>query len=307
MNKQEIEAHLLLSELPHVGEKTLLRLLRLARERSLDPVGLLRLAADRLRREWGLRAATVEFLQRHAAEHRQRCQWLAHQFVEHGGWGATFLDPDFPERLRERLSPPAAMLFASGSPRLLNRPAYALLHSREPNSETLPAFATLVRAFAPYGFALVSSSHKATYRLAATLARCEGSPVLFVLDRGLLHVLGPQLDRDPLSGSRAERNCAEHTLALSTFRLFDHGVARSGRRRDQIVAALADVLVVVHARPGGFMERLALHAIERGQPVFTWRGQNPALLAAGAASMSAQEAAATAARLAASFPSAANG
>jgi hypothetical protein len=74
----------------------------------------------------------------------------------------------------------------------------------------------------------------------------------------------------------------EHTLVLSPFRLLDHAVARNGRRRDEIIGALADVIVAVHARPGGEIERVCLQALDRGQSVLSWYGENAGLVAAGA-------------------------
>ncbi|HUI26141.1 MAG TPA: hypothetical protein VL403_08665, partial [Candidatus Kryptonia bacterium] len=66
------------------------------------------------------------------------------------------------------------------------------------------------------------------------------------------------------------------------FRLRDHAVARNGPRRDELVAALADIVVAVHARAGGEIERICFAALDRGQCVVSWQGENPGLVAAGA-------------------------
>jgi predicted Rossmann fold nucleotide-binding protein DprA/Smf involved in DNA uptake len=75
---------------------------------------------------------------------------------------------------------------------------------------------------------------------------------------------------------------AEQTLVLSPFRLLDHASPRNGQRRDELIAALADVVVAVHARPGGEIERVCLEALDRGQCVLSWYGENAGLVAAGA-------------------------
>jgi hypothetical protein len=62
----------------------------------------------------------------------------------------------------------------------------------------------------------------------------------------------------------------------------DHASPRSGQRRDEIIAALADVIVAVNARPGGQMERVCLESLDRGQCVLSWYGENAGLVAAGA-------------------------
>lgn len=91
------------------------------------------------------------------------------------------------------------------------------------------------------------------------------------------------MDRDPFGfGPGRSPLDAERTLVLSPFRLMDHAVARNGRRRDELVAALADVIVAVHARAGGVIERVCLAALDRGQCVLSWYGENAGLVAAGA-------------------------
>ena len=74
---------------------------------------------------------------------------------------------------------------------------------------------------------------------------------------------------------------AERTLALSPFRLLDHAVARNGRQGDELIGALADIIVAVHARPGGEIERVCLEALDRGQSILSWYGENAGLVAAG--------------------------
>jgi hypothetical protein len=91
------------------------------------------------------------------------------------------------------------------------------------------------------------------------------------------------LDRDPFGfgPGRAVLDAAR-TLVLSPFRLRDPAVARNGPRRDQLVAALADIVVAVDTRPGGQMERICFEALDRGQCVLSWLGRNVGLVAAGA-------------------------
>lgn len=302
MDKERIEQLLLLSELPGVGERILHRLLARAAQCGVEPIAVLRWPAAELR-ELGLPRGTVDFLQAHGLEHRQRCAWLAQQLAAHGGWVVTWLDSAFPARLRQRLEPPPPLLFAAGPAALLRQPSCALLHSREPTAHTLEAYRSLVGLLARYRLTLVTSAHKATYRMAATFARSESCDAVVVLDRGLFHVLGPHLNRDPLGGLAPERAGLGQSLVISSARLFDYGLARSGQRRDQIVAALADLVIAVHARPGGFIESLCLQTLAAGRPVLSWRGESAALLAAGARPATSESVEALIASLAAITPS----
>jgi hypothetical protein len=62
----------------------------------------------------------------------------------------------------------------------------------------------------------------------------------------------------------------------------DHAVAHNGKQRDELIAAFADVIIAVSARPGGIIEHVCLQAIDQGQTVLNWYGENAGLVAAGA-------------------------
>ena len=61
----------------------------------------------------------------------------------------------------------------------------------------------------------------------------------------------------------------------------DHAVPRNGRAAMSSSAALADVIVAVHARPGGQIERVCFEALDRGQCVLSCTAKS-GLVAAGA-------------------------
>jgi hypothetical protein len=94
------------------------------------------------------------------------------------------------------------------------------------------------------------------------------------------------LARDPSGfGPRHSPLDPHRTLTLSSFRLHDHAAPHNGRRRDQLIAALGDMVIAVNARPGGEIERVCLQALDTGQSVLSWLGENAGLLEAGARSI----------------------
>jgi hypothetical protein len=106
---------------------------------------------------------------------------------------------------------------------------------------------------------------------------------VIVLDRGIFATFGARLDRDPFGfGPGRSLLDADRTCVVSPFRLMDHASPRNGQRRDELIVALADVIVAVHARAGGQIERVCLEALDRGQSVLSWYGENAGLVAAGA-------------------------
>ncbi|MCX8071777.1 MAG: DNA-processing protein DprA [Candidatus Binatia bacterium] len=290
-NKESLLYAVMLSELPQVGERIASAILARSAERGHGLASFFRLPAAVLRRDYSLPLAALRCLEHHAEAHRRRCEWLSANLHESGGWACTLLDPDYPRRLRHRADAPP-VLFFFGDPTCAAQPTIAPLHSRTPTEGTVGCIRAVVEAAARAGFAVVTSTGKAAYRLVGVTARALSVPRLVVLDRGLFSALGVELRADPFAYRGAAHPCAptEHgQLVCSPFRLLDHALPRSGRRRDALVAALADVIFALHARPGGEIERLCLAALEQGQPVLSWHGENPALLSAGAIPISGDD------------------
>ncbi|HVM95674.1 MAG TPA: DNA-processing protein DprA [Candidatus Acidoferrales bacterium] len=283
MDKESSLHAVMLSELPLVGDKAAARILEINRRRSHTLGTFFRLPDAVLRDDYKLAARTVARVCAERAAHEHRCQWLVDQVVQAGGMIWSLEDVDYPERLRLRLQPPATVLFGFGNPAVLTPPTLAVLNSRTLTEQAVSASLLSVQSAAAQGFALVGGGMKATYRITAVAGRAAAAPRVIVLDRGLFASFGARLDRDPFGfGPGRAPLDIERTLVLSPFRLMDHAVAHNGKRRDATVAALADVVVAVHARPGGEIEHVCLGALDRGQTVLSWYGENPGLVAAGA-------------------------
>ncbi|GIW44671.1 MAG: hypothetical protein KatS3mg077_1953 [Candidatus Binatia bacterium] len=273
----------MLSELPHVGERTARAILWRCAQRGHGLAAFFHLPAQVLRRDFVLPEAALRCLDQHLEAHRRRCEWLSAQLLACGGAAWTLLDPDYPERLR-RWSHAPPIIFTAGTPCALERSTLALLHSRTPTEQTVALVSLVVERAARAGFAVVTSNGKAAYRLVGVASRALSARRIVVLDRGLFSALGPSLARDPCTNAAPNEGVFRTDLQwiCSPFRLLDHAVPRNGRRRDAIVGALADVILALHARPGGEIERVCLEALDEGRPVLSWHGENPALVAAGA-------------------------
>ncbi len=283
MDKEMALQAVMLSELPHVGDKGAARILTLNQQRGHSLATFFRLPPAVLRDDYKLHPGAVERLSGERTAHESRCQWLLDQLTAAGGTVALCGAATYPTRVRERLNPPPVVLYSYGSAALLGTPLFAVLNSRTITEHSVAASLAVVQAGAAQGFTLVTGGMKTGYRIAAVAGRAAAAPRVVVLDRGILATFGAQMDRDPFGfGPGRSPLDAAHTLVLSPFRLMDHAVARNGRRRDELVAALADVVVAVHARAGGVIERVCLAALDRGQCVLSWYGENAGLVAAGA-------------------------
>ncbi len=283
MDKESALHAIMLSELPRVGDRSALRIVECNRQRGHTLGTFFRLPEAVLRDAYELHPTAVERICCMSRAHETRCQWLADQLAAAGGIVWSMEDPHYPERLRQRLRPPATVVYGLGNPDVLQSPTLAVLNSRTLSESSVSASLVAVRAAAAQGFTLVGSGMKSTYRITAVAGRAAAAARVMILDRGLFAAMGMRTDRDPsgLGPGRAPLD-TERTLILSTYRLFDHAVARNGKRRDAVVAALADVIIAVHARPGGEIEHVCLEALARGQPVLSWYGENTGLVAAGA-------------------------
>jgi len=270
-------------ELPQVGEKAAHRILETNRLRGRSLATFFRLPAAVWREDYDLHPATLERLLGGRDEHESHCRWLA-QRLDAAGAGVYLASAHgYPARLRDRLRPPPAMVSMLGEATVLDLPTLAVLNSRAIDDRVVRASHAAVQAAIEQGFSVISGGMKASHRIAAVAARAAAAPRAIVLDRGLFATFGAQVDRDPF-GFGPGRGPLDNrrTLVLSPFRLADHAVAHNGKRRDELVAALADVIIVVHARPGGVIERVALEALDRGQIVLSWYGENAGLVEAGA-------------------------
>lgn len=283
MDKDTALYAVMLSELPHVGDKGAERILALNRARQHSLATFFRLPDAILRDDYQLHPATLTRLGVERVEHETRCRWLLDQLVAAGGMAHMSEDHGYPARLRRRLMPPPVVLYSFGAADLFRAPTLAVLNSRTLSEHAVSASLAAVQAAVGQGFTLVTGGMKTSYRIAAVAGRAAAAPRVIVLDRGIFATFGARLDRDPFGfGPGRSVLDAARTLVLSPFRLMDHATPRNGQRRDELIAALADVIVAVHARPGGQIERVCLEALDRGQCVLSWYGENAGLVAAGA-------------------------
>lgn len=272
-----------LAELPRVGERVLQRVQQRARRAGLAIARVLALPRPVLLDEYGLPAAAVQRLCDARIWHRAHCDAILTYLRAVGAALATPEDSTYPAAWATRANPPPPLTYLYGDPALAARPTLALLNSRVVSEHTVGATVRIARRAASEAFALAVGGMKTTHRIAAATARAAGASRIIVLDRGLFAAFHGRLELDPFGfGPGRTRFDPRTTLVLSPFRPHDHAVARNGRRRDELLAALGDIVVAVSARRGGEVERICLRAIDHGQCVLVWQGENAGLLAAGA-------------------------
>ena len=283
MDEATTLALIALSELPRVGERTLVRIQQLADWNGLPLAAILHLPPERLVEEYRVPHQAVRRLTEQGDRHLAGCRHILATLQEAQAQLSWPGDQVYPRRLSERAGQAPPLLYLYGNVDTLGERTLGVLNSRNVTEHSVTATLQVARRAAADGFTLITGGMKTTHRIAAVATRATGSRRAVVLDRGLFAAFGNDLSRDPFGfGPQQSRFDRRTSLAVSPFRPYDHATPRNGRRRDEIIAALAELVVAVSAQPGGEIERICLHALDRGQCVLSWQGANDSLVAAGA-------------------------
>lgn len=267
---------LLLHSVPHLGEKGLTRLLRLSATQRLDPRDLLTLSAGDWKRRYDLRPQAAEYLQANRAELLSQSRELARLLRPFPLAVLTVEMAAYPARLERWDDAPPPVLYALGQAALLepSRFTFTVAASNAAPPASLSRLEEVAGALVGAGGIPVTGHDRPPYQRLALCAQRKNCPAMYVFDRGLREALGPQFDRPPFKAARIRDAVfdAGRDLALSPFRLDDHGTGANNRRRDRLVFALADVVVAADVSPGGSMDSECRRALEQGKPVYVCDG-----------------------------------
>jgi hypothetical protein len=260
---------LLLMETPGVGAKGLGVVLRRASVLRASAEEVLRAPPAVLERDFGLRRSQADRFALVAKERRcaiaETVRWLGRNGVA----VVTLADASYPERLLQRMEEPPPALFLYGDAMLLHAKLFAVANSNGTPEEILRKCDRAAEEASMAGLVLVTGHNRLEYQRPALAVRRKGAPVCTVLDRGLVHGFGGDLTR-PLFAAARIWSCVfdvRKELAITPFALHDHGLGANNRKRDELIFALADVVVAGMLRKGGRMEHLCERASTLGVPV----------------------------------------
>lgn len=273
---------LMLHSVPQVGEKALTRLLRLIAQRRLTPEDCLRLTAEQWEKQYELHPRAAETLATRQPELRAKSAELARTLRAHPLQLLTIESASYPQRLERFDDAPPPLLYALGRSALLDernpapdtRFTFSIAVSNGATPAVLARQDALAAALVAAGGVPVTGHDRTPYKRLALAAQRRNRPIIYVLDRGLREALGPEFDRPPFAAARIREAVflPERDLALSPFRLDDHGLGGNNRRRDRLIFALADLIVALDVRAGGVMSEECLRARNQGRKVFVAEG-----------------------------------
>jgi predicted Rossmann fold nucleotide-binding protein DprA/Smf involved in DNA uptake len=268
-------------------ESQALHLLALACVKGLGDEGIARILAQLHGRACHLNEffqASPEFLRREYHLRIQAARTISHEqesLLEDAGRLADRArdldvvilapwDPTYPSRIAPMYQGEPPLLYARGNLALLNTPCTAVLNSAHPSPQALENTLGLARRLAEAGHTLLASPEGASHNLVGTAARLAEGRVIIVLHQGMFTTFNGHPERDPLPLSRRldQPLDFDRTLFLSPFRLEGRWQKGNGPRRDMLLAALAQTVVVVHLRPGGNIDTLCRDALVNCKRVF---------------------------------------
>ena len=273
---EERQAWIVLATVDGVGERTLAGLVA-AHGSARHALWLA--ARGRLGRALGgvadgrrgiIPAATIAEIERAAREPGARLSALAAR----GVWTLTLLDPDYPRRLLTLLSPPP-VLFGQGDAHAMETPrSVAVVGTRRPSPGGRWEAARTAAGLAARGVTVVSG-------LAVGI---DGAAHAAALDAGGMTIaaIGSGHARP---GPAAHRGLAERIRAsgavIGELPPDAHASRGTYPRRNRLIVALADAVVVVEA-PARSGALITAHlALEQGVPLCVARGQEGAERSAG--------------------------
>src|SRR5689334_20553407 len=242
---------LLLHSVPHIGEKSLARLLRLVAQQRLAPDTFLAMTATQWQEECELHPEAAAALDLQRAELIARSSELGRSLRTHRIQLLSVESATYPARLVRNEDAPPPLIYALGNPDLLEmsyraeRFTFTIAVSNGAGAETLDRLDRLASELSAAGGVPVTGHDRAPYKRLALASQRRNAPTVYVLDRGLREALGPDFDRPAFAAARI-RDAAfvtDRDLALSPFRLDDHSIGANNRRRDSLVFALSDVII----------------------------------------------------------------
>jgi DNA processing protein len=207
-------------------------------------------------------SALAELLLRHdcAADIGAALAWAA----QPGNRLLTLADADYPQSLLGSDDPPV-LLYAKGRVELLNRPALAIVGSRNATAQGLRDAEAFAKALGESGLCIVSG-----LALGIDAAAHRGA---LASAAGTVAVIGTGADRlYPARNEVLARAIAEQGVVISEFPLGTPPLAGNFPRRNRVIAGLALGCLVVEAAPRSGSLITARMAADAGREVFAIPG-----------------------------------
>lgn len=269
---------LMLHMIPHLGPKGIYRLLDNIKDLrnpniNLNDLHAWNLSFDSLKKEYKLHPKAAYCIANNKLKLIEESE-LAYNAINNLNISIiTMLDSDYPSDLKEYYQFPPPILYVYGNLSLLNEKKYAVVNSSDMSPTAVEKTRQISSVLANEKYAVVTSHNTYSYQISGLAAKSLNSPIIMVLDRGILNVFPNGMSWQPIAQARIWnlRFDPSKDLVLSSFRLYDHWIGSNSKERDKLVFALADIVVGVEIRSGGVMESECIYATNKGREVYIYK------------------------------------
>ncbi len=268
---------LMLCETPGVGPKTIAAILHRNAALRRSPEEFLDLTPDQMHRQYDIRYEIAQDLGSNWTTRYPAATEMAQYLRRNGITLINYLEAMYPQKLIQHLVDPPPALFAYGNMAIFSLPLFALANSNGASEGALASSDAAAAVAMDCGWLPVTGHNRYAYQRTALVARRTGGRVLYVLDRGLFSAFGKNLDQDLFPAARIWSPSYDPSkdLTLTQFSLHSHEIGDNNRKRDNLIFALADVIMVGQTRPRGRMEAVCRAALARGQKVLLVGPESP--------------------------------
>jgi len=252
-----------------IGGRTVSRVLARNDVLGVAPEEFVRLREEVLREEYRFSQRLAKEWTATVGQRLEEASQLSDRLDALGVTWVTLADLNYPRAIEEMAPDPPGVLFLYGNLKLLDMPLFCVLSSRKSPPAAMRQIEAIAEAEVLAGNVLVSSHDTPEYQRSAVVPLRWGAPRVLVLDRGLFPSLGENLDEEPFSAARLWRYRFDPVtdLVISPVKPEIDFQPSANQARDQLVACLSRLVVLVSPTPGGTMERLGRLALRAGRQV----------------------------------------
>ncbi len=251
---------------PGLGARTLARILERAKELGLDIGDAIDLTPEELAEQYDLRPGIAEAL----PDMQDRAAEIVELLQEHQISMVPVHADQYPERLTEVLGDKAPpVLFAQGSPEILEGPAVTFSGSRQATDSVLQAVSDLASVLARDGVNIISGFAPGADLTAHAAALEAGGATTIVLAEGILN-FRPNHDIARLMSS-------DNYVVLSEFLPTAAWSIRGAMQRNLTMAGLADMIVLAQPGISGGTHEMGKLVLHHNLPLLVLRDSDSAL------------------------------
>ncbi|MCM3756703.1 DNA-processing protein DprA [Sporosarcina aquimarina] len=185
--------------------------------------------------------------------------------LEKGIIPIPYTHPDYPERLKQLIDPPA-ILYAKGDLDLLKKTSkVAIIGSRKAGKYSVCAMQMIVPPLVQHGSVIVSGLAKGADTMAHQAAIKYGGQTLAVLGHGFFHLY-------PKENAELAATLAEKHLLLTEYPPYHPPAKWTFPMRNRIISGLSNSLVITESEiKSGTMSTIE-HALDHGKEIFAVPG-----------------------------------